>query len=270
MPDDVASYFQQFSKFVPRDVPRATNEDSPTAYQRCKSVAARAAAAVMLFILSPVIVICAVLVRLTSNGPSFYSQIRLGKGGRTFRIVKLRTMQYRCEAQTGPVWATASDPRVTKIGRVLRRLHLDELPQLLNIARGDMCFIGPRPERPEIAEKLLMDVPNFNERLSIQPGLTGLAQVLQEADTSIDSARRKLRFDMDYRQRESLWLDSRIIVGTALIILGVPRNKAAAWLGLGLKPRRQIPAAQSTDTESIFEAPWERPKTCDSGLLGAV
>jgi len=174
-------------------------------------------------------------------------------------------MQFQCESTTGAVWATAHDPRVTQVGRVLRRLHLDELPQLWNIFRGEMCFIGPRPERPEIAEKLLLDIPNFNERISIRPGLTGLSQVLQQADVSIDSARRKLRHDLDYAKRESLSLDLRIVIGTAMIIVAVPRPTVGRLLSLSSKPvRRTSPAI----TESIFDVPRAMPNIWDSGIFG--
>jgi len=244
-------------------------DDAATTYQRVKGVAGRAAAGLMLFVFSPIILLCAGLVRLTSAGPSFYSQVRLGHCGRRFRIVKLRTMRYKCEAGTGAVWATAKDPRVTPVGRALRRLHLDELPQLWNIACGDMDFVGPRPERPEIVEKLLLDIPNFNDRLAIRPGLTGLSQVLQMADTCIDSARRKLRFDLEYARRESLWLDLRIMFGTALIIVGVKRPTVGRWLGLDSKPEAVKRPAQPV--ESIFDVPKDRPAAlCDSGFFGAI
>lgn len=237
-----------------------------TAYQRVKRVLSRIAGFVTLFAATPVIVFCAVLVRLTSSGPAFYSQMRLGYCGRQFRIYKLRTMKYRCEDGTGAVWATSRDPRVTRLGRVLRRLHLDELPQLWNIASGEMCFVGHRPERPEIVEKLLEDIPNYNERLTIFPGLTGLSQVLQEADTGIESARIKLQNDLEYRRRECLSLDVRIVVGTALKILGVSRPTIARLLRLDSKPTLPHPA--SAAGESIFDTPLPLPKLFDSGILG--
>jgi lipopolysaccharide/colanic/teichoic acid biosynthesis glycosyltransferase len=178
-------------------------------------------------------------------------------------------MQYQCEAKTGAVWATSRDPRVTPFGRFLRRTHLDELPQLWNIFHGDMGFIGPRPERPEIVEKLLLDIPNFNERLLIKPGLTGLSQVLQQADTSVDSARQKLRNDLDYRRRESFWIDLRIVVGTALVILGASRQTVGTMLRLSRKSQQVKPTLKSSN-DSIFDAPRERPQLCDSGIMGAV
>jgi lipopolysaccharide/colanic/teichoic acid biosynthesis glycosyltransferase len=266
--NDATNPFLQYS--LPSARSRATEATAPRRliYHWCKAAASRVVAGVLLFVLTPIILFCAVLVRLTSVGPSFYSQVRLGHRGRRFRIYKLRTMKYRCEAGTGAVWATACDPRVTPVGRILRRLHLDELPQLWNIACGDMCFVGPRPERPEIVDKLLLDIPNFNERLAIKPGLSGLSQVLQMADTSIDSARRKLRHDLDYGRRESLWLDLRIVVGTALIIVGISRPTVDRLLKLRSKAVVVKPPVPVE--ESIFDDPQNLPKLCDSGFLGAV
>jgi len=272
--EDFASNLRQFSRTF-ADLPLlAARAPRRGVYQWCKAGIARTMGTALLLIFTPVILLCAALVRLTSAGPSFYSQVRLGRNGRQFHIYKLRTMKFQCEAKSGAVWSGKNDPRITPVGRVLRRLHLDELPQLWNIARGEMCFIGPRPERPEIVEKLLLDIPNFNERLIIQQGLTGLSQVLQEADTSVDSARRKLRHDMEYCRRESAWLDLRIIVGTALIIVGVKRPTVAQRLALGAKPARTpTPIAKPVETpvdDCIFDAARDLPKLCDSGFLGAV
>jgi lipopolysaccharide/colanic/teichoic acid biosynthesis glycosyltransferase len=266
--DDFANPFWQYAKAAVHRPSPMRLKPRPTLYQAIKSVGSRATAAVLLFVLSPLILLGAVVVRLTSAGPSFYSQVRLGHHGRRFRIHKLRTMKFRCEAKTGAVWAVARDPRVTPVGRVLRRLHVDELPQLWNIARGDMCFIGPRPERPEIVEKLLLDIPNFDDRLAIRPGLTGLSQVLQMADVSVDSARWKLRYDLDYGRREGPWLDLRILVGTALIILAFPRQTVARFLAL--RPKPVVIKPPEPEDDCIFEAPRDKPEHCDSGFLEKV
>ena len=164
--------------------------------------------------LAPVIGVLYLLVRLTSSGPGFYSQVRLGLGGRRFVIYKLRTMTPGAEIETGPVWATRSDPRITPIGRFLRRFHLDELPQIINVIKGDMCFVGPRPERPEIAVELARDIPRYFERLAVKPGITGMAQIHLPADSSIASVRRKLSYDLAYICRGSLWLDLRVVLAT--------------------------------------------------------
>src|SRR5205814_291249 len=115
------------------------------------------------------------LVRITSRGPAFYTQTRLGLRGRTFTIYKLRSMYEYCENHSGPLWSSKDDPRVTPLGRFIRRTHIDELPQLWNILRGDMSLIGPRPERPEFLPKLETIVPRYRERLRVRPGVTGLA-----------------------------------------------------------------------------------------------
>jgi len=177
--------------------------------------------ALCLFALSvPVMLLCAVLVRLTSRGPAFYSQVRLGLYGRPYRIYKLRTMYHDCEARTGPQWCRTGDPRITPLGRFLRRTHLDELPQLFNVLRGDMALIGPRPERPEFVPSLEEALPLYRGRLLLRPGGTGLAQVQLPPDTDLESVRRKLAYDLCYVRHASLWLDLRLLAGTALKVFG--------------------------------------------------
>jgi lipopolysaccharide/colanic/teichoic acid biosynthesis glycosyltransferase len=178
-----------------------------------------------LTLLPPAIVlvaIAAVVVKLTSAGPAFYTQTRVGQNGRRFVLIKLRTMRHRCEAASGPRWSPPNDNRVTPVGRFLRATHLDELPQLWNVLRGDMSLIGPRPERPEIieAENLNRLVPGYSERLAVRPGLTGLAQLQYPPDTDIASVRRKIASDLDYIEQMSLVLDLRILVGTVLAAVG--------------------------------------------------
>src|SRR5205823_149848 len=129
------------------------------------------------FLSAPVILLAAVLIKLTSRGPAFYTQVRLGKDGRRFTIYKLRTMYHRAEATTGPIWAAPGDHRVSTVGKLLRATHLDELPQLVNVLMGDMSLIGPRPERPEIVHQLQARIDKYLHRLTVRPGITGLAQV---------------------------------------------------------------------------------------------
>jgi lipopolysaccharide/colanic/teichoic acid biosynthesis glycosyltransferase len=183
-------------------------------------------AAVLLVLAAPVMLIAAVLVRLTSSGPALYSQTRVGLHGMVFRIYKLRTMYHECEAVSGIQWATAHDPRVTPLGRILRRTHIDELPQLWNVLRGEMSLVGPRPERPEFVAKLGRDVAGYMERLRVRPGVTGLAQIQLPPDTDIDSVRRKLIYDLHYIHHRGLWLDFRIIVGTVFKMCHVPFSVA--------------------------------------------
>jgi lipopolysaccharide/colanic/teichoic acid biosynthesis glycosyltransferase len=191
-------------------------------YEAIKPVVDFTLALVILMVSAPVVVVAMLLVRLTSRGPAIYTQTRLGQGGTIFTIFKIRTMYLDSERHCGPTWSVPGDPRVTPVGRILRWCHVDELPQLINILRGEMSLVGPRPERPEIATNLEDDLAGYPLRLAVRPGLTGLAQVQQPPDTGLESVRRKLTYDLYYIDRICLWLDLRIVIGTALKCLGVP------------------------------------------------
>ena len=147
-------------------------------------------------------------IALSGPGGIFYRQRRVGKHGEAFELIKFRTMVEGAEAVTGPTLSPVNDPRVTTVGKWLRRFHLDELPQVLNILRGEMSVVGPRPERPELYEAILAELPAYRLRLSVQPGLTGLAQVHGFYDTS---AEEKLRYDLAYLSNVSVLLDLRVI-----------------------------------------------------------
>jgi lipopolysaccharide/colanic/teichoic acid biosynthesis glycosyltransferase len=170
----------------------------------------------------PIMLAAALLVKLTSRGPIFYLQRRVGLGGRIYTMYKVRTMFHDCERLTGPRWATAQDPRITPVGRWLRRFHVDELPQLWNVLRGEMSLVGPRPERPEIARHLDRMIPGYRQRLAFRPGLTGLAQVQLPPDTDLASVRTKLAHDLFYVHRLGLSLDLRILLCTACRLFGIP------------------------------------------------
>lgn len=177
----------------------------------------------MLMVLTaPLIVLVAIAVKLTSRGPAIYCQTRTGKDGVPYSIYKIRTMTHNCESTTGARWALPCDPRITWVGRFLRCTHLDELPQLWNILRGEMSLVGPRPERPEFVVRLRQVFPDYCERLAVRPGVTGLAQIQLPADTDLASVGRKLAVDLYYVNRRTLWLDLRIILGTACTVLGIP------------------------------------------------
>jgi lipopolysaccharide/colanic/teichoic acid biosynthesis glycosyltransferase len=178
-------------------------------------------ALVLLVPVTILILVCALILKVTSRGPAFYSQIRLGRDGRHFRLRKIRTMPENCEADTGPVWSTPSDIRVTRFARFLRDTHLDELPQLWNVLRGEMSLIGPRPERPVIVERLERALPRYRERLLVRPGLTGLAQIQLPPDSNLQTVRRKLAYDLHYVHRIGPWLDLRICFGTAFYLFGM-------------------------------------------------
>jgi lipopolysaccharide/colanic/teichoic acid biosynthesis glycosyltransferase len=191
-------------------------------YAPCRAVAEGVVAVILLILSAPVMLIAAALVRLTSPGRAIYSQSRLGRGGRVFTIYKIRTMSEDCEKHSGPCWASKRDPRVTPVGRFLRATHIDELPQLVNVLKGDMSLIGPRPERPEFVPKLECAIPRYRERLSVRPGVTGFAQVQLPADSDLESVRRKLTYDLYYIDAMSPWLDLCILLGTTLKMVGIP------------------------------------------------
>jgi lipopolysaccharide/colanic/teichoic acid biosynthesis glycosyltransferase len=191
-------------------------------YDPCKRAADLVLALLLLVATAPLLFLGLVLVKLTSRGPVFYTQTRVGRGGRPFTLYKLRTMIHQCESLTGPQWSRPGDPRVTPVGRFLRRTHLDELPQLWNILKGEMSLNGPRPERPEFVPQLEQAVPHYRERLRVRPGLTGLAQVQLPPDTDLESVRLKLAYDLYYVRACSLWLDVRLLLCTALKVCGVP------------------------------------------------
>jgi exopolysaccharide biosynthesis polyprenyl glycosylphosphotransferase len=170
-------------------------------------------------VVSPVLAAVVIAIKLESAGPVIYSQERVGRFGEIFRIFKFRSMRIDAEAN-GPVWAAGhGDPRLTRVGKFLRRTHLDELPQLFNVLRGEMSLVGPRPERPHFVEKLDREIPRYDERLLIKPGMTGLAQVHYRYDQSIADVKRKLRFDLLYVKRMCLMLDARILAWTFLVVL---------------------------------------------------
>ncbi|MFN8150171.1 MAG: sugar transferase [Solirubrobacterales bacterium] len=167
-------------------------------------------------LLSPFMLLSALAVRLTSRGPVLYRQKRVGEGGREFDVLKFRTMRTDSEAE-GAQWSTAADPRVTPVGRVLRRLHLDELPQLLNVIRGDMTFVGPRPERPEMVAELERTLPNYRRRHLIKPGVTGWAQVRCGYAGSTLGTAWKLSHDLYYLKRRSRLVNLMIVLETLRI-----------------------------------------------------
>jgi lipopolysaccharide/colanic/teichoic acid biosynthesis glycosyltransferase len=189
-------------------------------------------AGVLLVLLAPLLVLVGVLVKLTSRGPVIYTQTRAGRRGQPFSIHKFRTMVHDCERQSGVRWATPDDPRITRLGRFLRRTHLDELPQLWDVVRGAMSLVGPRPERPEFIPNLEQAIPGYGGRLEGRPGMTGLAQLQLPPDTDLASVSRKLRYDLHYLREASLSLDLRILLCTALYLGGVPYRTAGRWLRL--------------------------------------
>ncbi len=191
-------------------------------YDLVKVVLELGVATVLLVLASPIMLLCLIAVRLGSKGSPLYSQKRLGSCGRIITIYKIRTMYEDCERNFGPMWSGPGDPRVTPLGRILRATHLDELPQLINVVRGEMSLIGPRPERPEIVAQLERCFPAYRDRLLVRPGLSGLAQVLQGPDTSLHGVQTKLRYDIYYLDNHGFRLDLRIGLATLLYLSRVP------------------------------------------------
>jgi len=171
-------------------------------------------ASVLLIILGPVMLCFAALIKLTSKGPAFFRQVRVGEGGKLFEIYKLRTMRVDAEQATGPVWARKRDSRITRLGSLLRKTHIDEFPQLLNVLRGEMSLIGPRPERPFFVNRFRHEIPNYEKRLTVKPGITGLAQVRYKYDETLADVRNKLTYDLVYIKRMSWLMDMRILLWT--------------------------------------------------------
>jgi len=194
-------------------------------------------ALIALIVLLPVMLLIAVLVRLTSRGPVLYTQVRVGLdrrtnprssqnhrrernlGGQPFTIYKFRTMRVDAEHQSGAVWAQQGDPRVTSIGRLLRQYRLDELPQLINVLRGEMNIVGPRPERPTIFAELREHIAEYPLRQRARPGITGLAQINHHYDRSLEDVRTKVHYDLEYIRRQSVGEDFRIMLKTVPVIL---------------------------------------------------
>ena len=211
-------------------VPRARSEQASRIFNAI-------VAAVALVALSPIFFLVALAIRLTSRGPIFYMQTRIGidrrwnstrsiherrmqdLGGSVFMIYKFRTMYVDAERRSGAVWATKNDPRVTTVGRILRKLRLDELPQLINVFNGDMNIVGPRPERPSIFLRLRREIPGYQLRQRVKPGITGWAQINNAYDASLDDVRRKVALDLEYLQRQSLWEDVAIMLKTVPVMV---------------------------------------------------
>jgi len=174
---------------------------------------------ITIILVMPLIPIIALMIKLDSRGPVFFRQVRVGAKERQFVLYKFRTMRQDAESTTGAVWSQKNDPRITRLGRFLRKTRLDEIPQLYNVLRGDMSFIGPRPERPEFIEALKELIPYYSERHFVKPGITGWAQVKYAYGSSIEDTVEKLRYDLFYIKHVSLFLDLLIILETIKVVM---------------------------------------------------
>jgi lipopolysaccharide/colanic/teichoic acid biosynthesis glycosyltransferase len=215
---------------IPEIIPRERSE-------RVSRIFNWAVAATIMVVTLPVLILLALIVKLTSRGPILYAQTRVGLdrrwrstlalkerrledlGGQVFTIYKFRTMRVDAERGSGAVWAQENDPRVTKLGKYMRVLRLDELPQFWNVLLGDMNIVGPRPERPSIVCRLREDIPEYQCRHRVKPGITGLAQINQNYDTTLDDVRSKVAWDMRYIRDQGLWMDCMILLKTVPSVL---------------------------------------------------
>lgn len=241
--DDLESMKETHANLTRLGTPISSSARAPVTpkyrwYLPVKAVLDVVLALMLMVITSPFVLLGVVLTKLTSPGPAFYLQTRLGKDGRPFKVIKLRTMIHNAEAATGPVWTQKGDPRITKIGRILRKTHIDEFPQLLNVLMGQMSLVGPRPERPEIAANLAWKVENYEERIRVRPGITGLAQLRLPPDTDVESVRRKLACDLYYVRQVNPWLDFQIFFFTGWLF--AKTFLVAAWRRIYIPDGRKV------------------------------
>jgi len=176
-------------------------------------------ALVLLIAAAPMMLLTAVLIKLDSRGPVLYRQGRLGRYGDEFQVLKFRSMRQDAEKTTGPTWAQAGDPRVTRIGRIIRKLRIDELPQIINVLKGDMSFVGPRPERAHFVNRLEQQIPYYGLRMTVRPGITGWAQVEYHYGATDEDALEKLKYDLYYIKNNNLFLDLWIVLKTVKVVL---------------------------------------------------
>ena len=223
----------------------------------------RIGVAICLVVLAIPLALVYLLVRTTSRGPGIFSQVRVGKHGRIFTIYKFRTMYVDAETRSGPVWSAGNeDPRTTQVGRILRKLHIDELPQLWNVVRGEMRLIGPRPERPAFVLMLAGEVDGYLDRLAVRPGIAGLAQVYLPPDETIGCVRRKVIFDNFYISHRNLWLDLQILCCALFYLFGIQYGRATRWFGLN---RRCIKAGLMKPGQCSFLDPEPGPVRVANG-----
>lgn len=173
---------------------------------------------ILLLFTFPLIILTAILIKFSSIGPVFYKQLRVGRNGKTFEMYKFRSM-FKDAEEYGPEWAGESDSRITWIGRIIRKIYLDEIPQLLNVLKNEMSIVGPRPERPFFVEKLSLEIPYYYKRLTIKPGITGWAQIKHKYDSSLDDVKEKLKYDFYYIENMSLKLDFKIMINTFFVVI---------------------------------------------------
>ncbi len=174
---------------------------------------------IMLILSAPVLIATSIAIKIDSRGPVIYKQERSGLNGKVFKVYKFRSMYQDAEKRTGPIWSTKDDPRITRVGKFIRRVRIDELPQIWNVFKGEMSLVGPRPERPFFVEQLAKEIPYYKRRLRVRPGITGWAQVKHKYDENIEDVRTKLQFDLFYIENMSLKTDIKILFRTVFVVL---------------------------------------------------
>ena len=221
IPDMYEAISGQVSVDIIRGLPLLNiNPDIMTEFQEIYKRAMDLCICIMaLIMLFPVNLLIALIIRITSPGEILYKQIRIGLNGVQFTLIKFRTMYDNSEDNTGPIWSDKEDNRITGLGKILRKYHLDEIPQLLNVLYGTMSIIGPRPERPEIIENLMTNIPYYSRRLKVKPGLTGWAQIMGVYDVSVADVHNKLKHDFYYIENMSIFLDMKILILTLFAVL---------------------------------------------------
>lgn len=174
---------------------------------------------IMLILAAPVLIATSIAIKIDSRGPVIYKQERSGLNGKVFKVYKFRSMYQDAEKRTGPIWSTKDDPRITRVGKFIRRVRIDELPQIWNVFKGEMSLVGPRPERPFFVEQLAKEIPYYKRRLRVRPGITGWAQVKHKYDENIEDVKTKLQFDLFYIENMSLKTDIKILFRTVFVVL---------------------------------------------------
>ena len=223
--EECTSFFERITGKVHVDMLRPSwliyagrRRDSPLKLV-FREVIHRSLALIGLIVSLPIAVFTAILIKLDSRGPIFYKQERVGKGGKPFNVIKFRSMKTDAEADGKPIWAVSNDKRTTRVGKVIRKLRVDEIPQFWNIIKGEMSFVGPRPERPHFVDQLAREIPYFEHRHLVAPGLTGWAQIKYPYGASVSDAIQKLQYDLYYIKNQSLTLDLMIVFDTVKTVI---------------------------------------------------
>jgi exopolysaccharide biosynthesis polyprenyl glycosylphosphotransferase len=217
-PADVLAGRMMFNLFYGFPMIRILAEPMPPWEKNVKRILDILVSIFVLVVFSPFFFIIAMAIKFDSRGPVLYVQERVGYRGRVFKLYKFRSMVIDAEKQSGPVWASQKDTRITRVGLLLRKMRMDELPQMYNILKGDMSLVGPRPERLFFVEKLKKKIPYYQLRLKIKPGLTGWAQIKHRYDSSLDDVKEKLKYDLYYIENMSLNMDFKILLATIFVV----------------------------------------------------